>query len=523
MKRPIVFHPILFALYFILAVTATDSTVIFYLQAARSLIILPIITLIVFLLVYLFVKDWHRAGFLVTLSIFIILYYGHIYRYLKGKMFLGLVIDNQILLFSLWTLFFLFLGSNFIWKRVTRPHIISNFLNIVSIIAIIYPTWITIRISYQIHEEPLTGWKRSNTLESPPILSGSYKPDIYYIILDGYAREDVLNDLYNFDNSELIDFLSSKGFIILKNSHSNYIRTPMSLAASLNMEYINYLEEVGKDSANWLPLKYLIDNNNVRKSLSKYGYEFISLSSGYFYTEVRNADSYLSPYNANLNDFEQLLLTTTALEIPVEYGVINLPAFSYLTHRRRILYEFDQLGNLSHTETPKFIFAHIFTPHPPFTFDQNGNVIEPHRPFTTSDGNNFNGTISEYRKGYIAQLSYVNKRLMELIDQMMTKDTDESIIIIQADHGPGSLLDFNSSENTCFKERFSILNALYLPHHNEYIEQFSSPVNTFRYIFNTYFNTSLPILEDKAYFSTELKPYQFIDITQELDRPCISR
>jgi hypothetical protein len=60
-------------------------------------------------------------------------------------------------------------------------------------------------------------------------------PDVYYIVLDGYGRADVLSSIFNYDNSEFIEFLKEKGFYVGERSHSNYIETYLSLTSSLNL------------------------------------------------------------------------------------------------------------------------------------------------------------------------------------------------------------------------------------------------------------------------------------------------
>ena len=57
-------------------------------------------------------------------------------------------------------------------------------------------------------------------------------PDIYFIILDAYAREDILREIYNFDNSEFLDFMEDSGFYVAAKSISNYGQTGLSLGAA---------------------------------------------------------------------------------------------------------------------------------------------------------------------------------------------------------------------------------------------------------------------------------------------------
>ncbi len=71
----------------------------------------------------------------------------------------------------------------------------------------------------------------------PPLLANlaepKTRPDIYYIVLDGYARADVLDGLYDFDNDDFISALESKGFVVPEQNHSNYPKTALSIASTL--------------------------------------------------------------------------------------------------------------------------------------------------------------------------------------------------------------------------------------------------------------------------------------------------
>ena len=57
--------------------------------------------------------------------------------------------------------------------------------------------------------------------------------------LDGYARADILAELYAFDNSDFLNFLQDQGFRIASESTSNYIQTHLSMSSALNMSYLD--------------------------------------------------------------------------------------------------------------------------------------------------------------------------------------------------------------------------------------------------------------------------------------------
>ena len=62
-----------------------------------------------------------------------------------------------------------------------------------------------------------------------------------------------------------------------------------------------------------------------------------------------------------------------------------------------------------------------------------------------------------------------------------------------------------------------ILNAYYFPGgHEGWLYPSISPINTFRVVFNRYFDLDLELLEDKSFFSDWSTPFDFIDITEML-------
>ena len=67
----------------------------------------------------------------------------------------------------------------------------------------------------------------------------SDSPDIYYILVDGYGRGDVLGDLYSLDNTQFLDDLAQQGFYVANQSHTNYIQSIYSISSALNFTFID--------------------------------------------------------------------------------------------------------------------------------------------------------------------------------------------------------------------------------------------------------------------------------------------
>jgi hypothetical protein len=211
-----------------------------------------------------------------------------------------------------------------------------------------------------------------------------------------------------------------------------------------------------------------------------------------------------------LSDFDQAWLGTTALR---RFGLARIlsPA-STRPLNENLLETLDALPILAQASGPKFVFAHPLA-HPAFVFSAEGSPIDPSYPYSGQDGNRFTGTREEYVSGYRDQVEFLDTKLLDVVDGILAQSATPPVIILQGDHGPGSQLSFGSLEETCLWERFSILNAYYLPGvPPEKIPVDITPVNTFRLVLNSYFSMELPYLPNHEYFSSSSTPYQFIDV-----------
>jgi len=339
-------------------------------------------------------------------------------------------------------------------------------------------------------------------------------PDIYYIIPDSYGRADTMNRFYQYDNSDFVRFLEGKGFTVFSGARSNYCQTLLSLSAALNMNYIDDFITLNKDSDDRMPLVEKLRHNSLFAFLKEHGYSIVDFSSGYEYTEIKDADVYLKPIGS-LSEFQNILLTTTTMSI-----VDGQTAFD--AHRRRIAYTLNTLPMLHNQGHPRFVFAHMVCPHPPFVFGPDGEKVKPKFGFSFIDGDGYmglGGTVAEYAEGYFGEMTYLNKLLRVAVSQILERTLERPpVIIIQADHGPGMHMDFLSAERTNLKDRFSILYAIYLPGHaGAWRANESAPVNTFRVVLNQCLGADFPLLEPRSYYSTWPRPFIFKDITDRLE------
>jgi len=522
-KKSYVLFPIGVALNFVLVRSAPNMSQIPSTQVLRPLIVIGLAAALLTALLQWRIKNPLRAGILSACCLYFFLYYASL------SAFIGKFSEptpewlRGVMILVAGTAVAFLISRPAVWRKVREPATVINFLNITLLILIALPAGVILYFLAVSSGSLKTIREHQPALPDLQLNPQGAHPDVYYIILDGYGRADVLAELFNFDNAETIGFLENRGFYVAEEGRSNYIQTLLSVNSALNLDYLNEGVAPLSQTANRWPMMQLIRDSRVQAIFKSLGYTVISVSS-VFQTDLVNADLRFSLHgDSSLNEFERYLLAQTAIRWIAEIFNLDIPRPGFDSHRASIFYVFDQLSEIPQSVAgPKFVFAHILGPHPPFVLDRNGNPLNPGYAYTIGDGSDYPGTLDDYRQGYSDELFYMNTLLRKLVDDILTRSPTPPVIILQGDHGSGMLLDFSSPEKSCPRERLSILNAYYLPGvDTSDLYSAITPVNSFRLILNAYFGANLELLEDKSYFSTWERPYVFTDVTDQTEKPCV--
>ena len=520
---PPILHPFLFSAYAVLGVFLSNYKEVPAGQVPRPLAVSILFAIIIYFCILGAKRDKNHAGILTTTLIFAIVFYGHATNFLRQ--YFPIPSRVNLLIFGFWLFVFFLFSTNWFWRYIRSPQSVTRYLNITSIIVLILPVFVFVKNAVADSRSFKLVHEHSNNL---PLISSQVQqdmlPDIYYIILDGYGGNNIHREIYHYDNSDFIKWLQEHNFYVAEQSHTNYIRTLLSLSSSLNMEYLDFLS--GKDYVNQAALRELILKSRLEKTLRSSGYKIITFTSVTFFTQLNNADIILSPYSKSVNEFESMLIAHSAFDILVQAFDLDIPGPKYQYQRTVILYDFKELPEVSTFESPKFVFIHVLAPHPPFVFDAEGNYIEPIRPYGIFDANDYQGSPEEYKNGYIQQLQFVNRKVKDVIEKILVNSTKPPVIIIQGDHGPGIYTNFDRLDETCVAERYSILNAYYLPPGAVNPDAFkelnseTSPVNSFRIVLNAYFGTNMEILPNQYYYSSEKTLFAFKELSSQTVQGC---
>jgi hypothetical protein len=340
----------------------------------------------------------------------------------------------------------------------------------------------------------------------PSLHPGEGKPDVYLIILDSYAREDVLAQEFNFDNSAFLDELRARGFYIPECALSNYDKTPSSVPSFLNMEYLNQMG-IPNSALDGLSAHQidLILNNQARNIFSQMEYQFVSARGYGAFDDIQDADMYLNYYySQGLPDeladrnFLYLFSQTTLLEAFFEAGstdpspaisgqlpttsTIDTSGMGYeeaLFWYHQTNYVFDSLKALPDDEEDYFVYTHINAPHIPYVFASDGSF-------------RFITDYTDAKLYYIDAVTYVNARVLDTVDAIIANSDTPPVIIIQADH---SAQFFESGI-----QNHKILSAYYLPGEIDLLPyETITPVNSLRLVLHNYFDPSIKLLPDLIY------------------------
>lgn len=215
--------------------------------------------------------------------------------------------------------------------------------------------------------------------------------------------------------------------------------------------------------------------------------------------------------------FLQRFLSTTAFE-PLARNILKAQPedvlFSEDKQRANRLYKFEQVKRIASQKGPKFVYMHTLLPHDPYVFNESC------QPVNVETGK---GTDADY----LQQLRCTNMFITDLVDHIQKASGGEAIIVLQSDEGPfmHKYYDLSKSpqwtklSDEALTSHMRILNAYYLPgvDASEHFTSDATPVNTFRTIFNLYFNDDFPLLPNNSFLTPEqAESSKYVNITDRV-------
>ncbi|MCF7820189.1 MAG: hypothetical protein K9M44_01825 [Candidatus Pacebacteria bacterium] len=519
MKKYFLIHPLFFVLIPVLALYNTNKEWLYFNELFLPLTLVLVLALLLGLFFRFFSKDWSKIALITTAFLILFSFFGYLNDIflLIVKIFnlshikhLDYFLSLAFFILIVFVLFYLVFDSKKAFQNLNKYLFIFGLLVSLSFV---------IELGYYFYNQETVNFNGEETIylsEQEESLNSSY-PDIYYLVFDAHARSDILQQLYDYNDQEFVNFLEEKGFFVAKDSHSNYPQTHLSMSSTLNLDYLDkvLVDKIDKEESDRTMLRPFLENSRVYRILDKYNYATVSLPPSWGGIARIKSDVVVSA-DKSLSDFNRIFLQSTPFKILLSTSHAVDIYKSALFSALKVIPEVSAISDST------FIYAHVMSPHPPFLFDENGNIKKDFN-LIGKDGNHYfkvGGTLEEYKQGYADQVQFIDKKIEQVVSDILVKypeGTQQPIIIIQSDHGSGMQTNWESLENTNLEERLAILNAYYVPEElkNKLYDSIT-PVNTFRLLFNHLFDQDFELLEDKLYFATWEQPFNFINVTDSL-------
>lgn len=500
--KKIKFYPLLIAIYPVLALRAQNLVYVNYAAMTRALVITLATVILLWLILKLIMRDWDKAGIVASLGLLLFFTYGQVYLYVNSLLETPIrhrylmVIFAVVFLTASWLVVF----------KLKKPKEAAQFLTVVGIVLVGYAVVQFLIHDYSVYRASVEAAENREEINGEKADTAQL-PDIYLIILDAHTRSDVLLKDYEYDNSAFIEELEALGFYVADCAQSNYPGTNFSLTSLLNM---NYFHNIFEEPTVLPPLK----SSAVAQVLEAYGYitvAFENRATGHFdlFEDVHLSRNPTVLENmdvmSGINEFESMLIETSFLRtlIDMQYALPDwfsgdVKDAEFYEHYLQVYFILDELPNLPEMEGPKFVLAHILTPHDPYVFAPNGDYL-----FTGAQGDIV---------GYRNNVQFIDNHLHAVLKQIIEKSEIPPVIILMGDHGP-------SGDAVTPEQRMKILNAYYISEEAQAaLHETITPVNSFRVIFNYYFGGDYELLEDHSYFMWGNK--QWFDLSLEIPNQC---
>lgn len=322
------------------------------------------------------------------------------------------------------------------------------------------------------YQPPRTEQPTASAVPAPATVAGT-RPNVYFFLVDAYARPDVINELTGVDVSPFVEWLEDHDFSVSDQALANYSTTFLSLSSTLEMTYLaDEHTQIDRGASFY---RYIRGDNAVVKAMQRLGYHYVHAFPGVFKNSRCSGveDLCIGRSQLLLDDTDLALLESTPIWPLVPTGSRS----QLLARNSDPRYVTGQLLRHMQGDAPYFLFAHLLNPHPPYLRTAECEL----RDIEWSLENWGKG---KTRQDYANAVQCLNTQLRTAVDAILETDPDP-VIIIQGDHGFGRTDDWGgvSLGDPMAKQRLSILSAIRMPSSCDIaMPEDLTPVNTFRLV-----------------------------------------
>jgi hypothetical protein len=300
---------------------------------------------------------------------------------------------------------------------------------------------------------------------------------IFWIILDEHPSSLTLNKVWGYKDTTFHRGLESLGFTVYDSCVSNYNFTPFSIAATT---YGAMLPVSGPQFINnW---QQALLGERIKESPVMFFFK----TQGY---DIRNLSFFDSGFK-NYFTHHGIIINSSIVDMLL-YRFDEQYAMPQVFYNRKIIDSLNTLLNYCPDNNHKiFVYAHILMPHGPFLFLDNNSIQRKSHLYANLDDNAFFSYV-KYTD------SIILKVLHKGLDSLTAEQKSNTLVILQADHGPRYLQ--SGGKDLRLNTSFGILNVVLWPKNSKakFYNGMSS-VNTFRILFRDLWGINIGTLKDSS-------------------------
>ena len=336
-------------------------------------------------------------------------------------------------------------------------------------------------------------------------------PDVFIMVLDGYARHDVLAERFSLDDRPFLDGLRGRGFVVSDGSHSNYPWTNASLASFLNHRQLvgipGFESLIANPSAVEGPVvRRAISDAAVIGEFRAVGYRSIAIASGFAQADLRYADQFVD--TGELNEFE-IAVVHQSVAVPL-LTALDPDVFSR-NHRHRIEDVFETVASIAATRSdrPRFVFAHVPSPHAPWVHEANGRprVGSNLATWFQASPEGLGLGRQEVAEAFAAQSTHLGTLALAAVDRILAGEHRDVVVIVMSDHGAGLDVGWEDRE-----VQLRNLFAAHTPGMSGLFPADVTLVNVLPTLFRAYLGVDLPTSDETLYTAGPRGPYDLVPV-----------
>ena len=351
-------------------------------------------------------------------------------------------------------------------------------------------------------------------------------PDIYFLLVDNYARDDVLKYQFEIDTTDFLETLKDQYFVVADQALSAHPMTWLSIPAIFEQEYQVLPQDSGPIPSIREQTPIMAGANRTYRILENQGYRFVTATAhnlalcdpspiqdielcvGHLPDEARALRAATIRYELLSRTpipgliVRNLLPDAIVTRLIGAEGRWNDHSVGGKAFRSTDLLAAVNNSKLMNPDSPVFTFAHMLYAHPPFTLDASCSYTSTLATNSFLDKLRGSAYIDAYRMG----VECTQKQLLDLISQI----DSSAVVIIQSDHGPGhgindqldsrlENLDNPGVPIDFLWKRASVFSAIRLPKRCSIeIPDTYAGVNTFKIVFACLSGESIDLQPDRS-------------------------